>query len=74
MIDLSNNVKRDRLLKAIKSSRDAMIPFRRVRKELIKDYVGSWYSESGAENKTLVNLIHCHGCVLLHWLWRCDDA
>lgn len=35
-----------------------MEPFRRVRKELIKDYVGSWYAESGAENKTLVNLIN----------------
>ena len=58
MIDLSNNEKRARLLKAIKSSRDALEPFRRVRAELIKDYVGSWYSESGAENKTLVNLIN----------------
>jgi hypothetical protein len=35
-----------------------MEPFRRVRKELIKDYVGSWYAESGAESKTLVNLIN----------------
>lgn len=58
MIDLSNGEKRGRLLKAIKSSRDALEPFRRVRKELIKDYVGSWYAESGAENKTLVNLIN----------------
>jgi len=58
MIDLSNKTKRDRLLKAIASSRSAMEPFRRVRKELIKDYVGSWYSESGAENPTLVNLIN----------------
>lgn len=58
MIDLSNGEKRGRLLKAIKSSRDAMEPFRRVRRELIKDYVGSYYSESGADNKTLVNLIN----------------
>lgn len=58
MIDLSDNEKRARLLKAIKSSRDSLEPFRRVRKELIKDYVGSWYSDSGAENKTLVNLIN----------------
>jgi hypothetical protein len=58
MIDLSNNDKRGRLLKAIKSSRDALEPFRRVRKELIKDYVGSWYAETGAENKTLINLIN----------------
>ena len=58
MIDLSNGEKRGRLLKAIKSSRDAMEPFRRVRRELIKDYVGSYYSESGADNNTLVNLIN----------------
>lgn len=58
MIDLSNDVKRARLLKAIRSSREAMEPFRRVREELVKDYCGSWYSESGAENKTLVNLIN----------------
>lgn len=35
-----------------------MEPFRRVRRELIKDYVGSWYAEGGAENKTMVNLIN----------------
>jgi hypothetical protein len=35
-----------------------MEPFRRVRKTLIKDYVGSWYSTSGADNKTLVNLMN----------------
>lgn len=58
MIDLSNDEKRSRLFKAIRSSRNAMEPFRRVRKELIKDYVGSLYSESGAENKTLINLIN----------------
>lgn len=58
MIDLSNNEKRARLLKAIKSSKNALEPFRRVRAELVKDYVGSYYSESGAENKTLVNLIN----------------
>jgi hypothetical protein len=58
MFDLSNDEKRARLYKAIKSSRDALEPFRRVRKELIKDYVGSWYSQSGADNKTLVNLMN----------------
>lgn len=58
MFDLENPEKRSRLLKAIRSSRDALEPFRRVRKELVKDYVGSWYAGSGAENKTLVNLIN----------------
>jgi len=58
MFDLSSQEKRSRLYKAIKSSRDALEPFRRVRKELIKDYVGSWYAEGGADNKTLINLIN----------------
>lgn len=58
MFDLENPEKRSRLLKAIRSSRDALEPFRRVRKELVKDYVGSWYTDSGAESKTLVNLIN----------------
>jgi len=58
MIDLHNDEKRGRLLKAIKSSRESLEPFRRVRKELIRDYVGSWYSETGARNKTLVNLLN----------------
>jgi hypothetical protein len=58
MFDLADNEKRARLLKAIRNSRNALEPFRRVRRRLIKDYVGSWYSEDGAENKTLVNLIN----------------
>jgi len=58
MIDLQDPKKRGRLLKAIKTSRESLEPFRRVRKELIRDYVGSWYSESGARNKTLVNLMN----------------
>src|SRR5688572_7434319 len=58
MFDLANDEKRGRLLKAIESSRQAMEPFRRVRKELVRDYVGSWYSVDGAANKTLVNLMN----------------
>ena len=58
MIDLHNKLARGRLLKAVKTSREAMEPFRRVRKELIRDYVGTWYSEGGARSKTLVNLIN----------------
>jgi hypothetical protein len=58
MIDLDDKERRERLLKAIKTSREAMEPFRRVRKELVRDYVGSWYSETGARNKTLVNLMN----------------
>lgn len=58
MFDLHDKEKRGRLVKAIKASREAMEPFRKVRKELIRDYVGSWYAEAGARNKTLVNLIN----------------
>lgn len=58
MIDLHDKQVRGRLFKAIKSSREALEPFCRVRKELIRDYVGSWYSEEGARNKTLVNLLN----------------
>jgi len=58
MIDLQDKERRGRLLKAIKTSREAMMPFRRVRTELVRDYVGSWYSETGARNKTLVNLMN----------------
>lgn len=58
MIDLTNDEKRGRLLKAVKASREALEPFRRVRKTLIKDYTGSWYSTSGADEKTLVNLMN----------------
>ena len=58
MLDLQDKEQRGRLLKAIKTSGEKLEPFRRVRKELIKDYTGSWYSEGGAENKTLVNLIN----------------
>ena len=58
MIDLHDKRARGRLLKAIKTSREALEPFRRVHKELVRDYVGSWYSEGGARNKTLVNLMN----------------
>ena len=58
MIDLQDPRTRGRLRKAIKTSREALEPFRRVRKELVRDYVGSWYSEGGARNKTLVNLMN----------------
>lgn len=58
MFDLHDNRSRGRLRKAIKTSREVFEPFRRVHKELIRDYVGSWYSEGGARNKTLVNLMN----------------
>lgn len=56
MIDLHDKQQRDRIRRAIKTSEQALEGFRLVRRELIRDYVGSWYSTEGARNKTLVNL------------------
>lgn len=58
MLNLQDKAVRGRLLRAVDTSREKMVPFRQVRHELIKDYVGNWYSEGGAENKTLVNLLN----------------
>lgn len=58
MIDLQNSEKRGRLIKAIKTSTEALHPFRQVRKRLIEDYVGSWYSKESDDPKVLVNLIN----------------
>ncbi len=58
MIDLHDKNARGRLITAMKTSREAMEPFRRVRTTLIKDYVGSFYSEGGADTQTLVNLMN----------------
>ncbi len=61
MIDLHDKQARGRLLKAIKTSREAMAPFRRIRKRLVEDYVGSWYTEETAppnKPKILTNLMN----------------
>lgn len=59
MIDLSDRKQRGRLNKAIKSSREAMIPYRRIRREFLRDYAGSWYNgKLDADKKTLVNLLN----------------
>lgn len=58
MFDLNDDTKRHRLFKAIRNSKSSLEPFRRVRTELIRDYVGSWYAENGSRNKVLVNLIN----------------
>lgn len=60
MIDLHNDEKRGRLIKAIKSSNQAIEKHRRVRNLMIKHYAGSWYDQTtpqGAE-KILVNLLN----------------
>lgn len=58
MIDLANDEKRGRLLKAIKSSRDALETYRRVRLAHIKQYCGSWYHEEVTDDKILVNVMN----------------
>ena len=56
--DVGNKEDRDRLHKAIKTSRDALDPFRKSRLEMIRDYVGSWYSGGGARFQTYVNKLN----------------
>lgn len=61
MIDLDDKQERGWLLKAVKTSRQAIVPFRRVRKEFVRDHSGSWYSESAsakARYKTIINPIN----------------
>lgn len=60
MIDLADREKRGRLMKAIKSSREALEPYRRVRKYMVKQYVGSWYDSTAPqdEDRILVNLMN----------------
>jgi hypothetical protein len=56
--DVGNRIDRDRLHRAIHTSRDALRPFRRSRTEMIRDYVGSWYSSNGARMLTYVNKLN----------------
>jgi hypothetical protein len=58
MIDLGNRTSLERLHKAKKNSRDALVPFQRVRTRLIEDYVGSWYSQYGSKLPTLINKLN----------------
>ena len=60
MIDLANDEKRGRLLKAVKASNDALEKHRRVRKLMVEHYCGSWYDETTPqdEGKILVNLVN----------------
>jgi hypothetical protein len=60
MIDLADDEKRGRLLKAIQQSNQAIEKHRRVRNLMVKHYAGSWYDTTapqGAE-KILVNLMN----------------
>ncbi|MCE5269509.1 MAG: hypothetical protein LLG00_16660 [Planctomycetaceae bacterium] len=56
--DVGKKLDRDRLHKAIRTSRDAINVFRKPRTEMIRDYVGSWYSPNGARFPTYVNKLN----------------
>ncbi len=58
MIDYKDDTQRRRLLTAVRKSREALNPFRANRLDLLRDYVGNYYSGSGAKVETLVNLIN----------------
>jgi len=58
MIDLGKESHVHRLYTAIESSREALRPFRRNRKRMVQEYVGSWYNSSGAPYEVLVNLMN----------------
>jgi hypothetical protein len=51
------NQKMDRLSQAMEYSRRKMQPFREGRMNALRQYVGSNYSDSGAEDKTPINLL-----------------
>ena len=60
MFDLANDEKRGRLLKAIKSSRQAIEKHRRVRKLMVEHHCGSWYDTTTPQDggKVLVNILN----------------
>ena len=58
MIDLGDRIAVERLHRAKKTSRDAIVPFQRVRTRIIEDHAGSWYSQYGAKVPTLVNKLN----------------
>ena len=57
MIDLGLQTDLNRLHSAIDHSRDAAEPFRRNRKRMMKEFVGSHYNDNGASHEVLVNLL-----------------
>jgi hypothetical protein len=58
MIDLQDKETIGRLYQAIKTSRDALVPFCLTRTDMIRTAVGSWYPPKGARYRTYVNLLN----------------
>jgi hypothetical protein len=58
VIDLGIKSHVQRLYTAIDSSRRARQPFRRKRVQMLKEFVGSHYNDSGAPHEVLVNLLN----------------
>jgi len=56
--DVGNKQDLARLHKAIETSRNAMLPFRKTRTEMLREYVGSWYAAGGARFQTYVNKLN----------------
>lgn len=63
MFDLADQEKRGRLRKAIRASRDAIENHRRVRKLMVENFCGSWYSSTTPQDneRILVNLLNQTG-------------
>jgi hypothetical protein len=58
VIDLGRKQDINRLYTAINASRDALLPFRRNRIEMLREFVGSYYSDQGAQHEVLCNLLN----------------
>ena len=67
-LDVGNKTDRERLHKAIKTSREAIAPFRIMRTEFVRDHAGSWYSKKGARQFTYVNKLNTSASLLSSWL------
>lgn len=66
--DIENPIDQDRLYRAVDWSRYRLQPFRQKRMQLLKEFVGFWYSETGADDRVPVNLLQLASNVYLRQL------
>ena len=57
MVDPNDSKFMGRLTAAIKKDGMAMAPFRRMKRDMIEQLVGTWYSDHGAVNAVHVNYV-----------------
>lgn len=57
MIDLTSELHIERLYVAIESAREGMRPFRRNRRQMLREYVGKHHNDNGSTFEVLVNLL-----------------